>query len=79
MVFRGKCPGVYNSWTSCQAQVNGFSNNSYNGFDTWEEASEAYYNFLAQDNNHGQLVAQHEQHQPLATNQEQHVHNATQN
>ena len=59
--------------------MNGFSNN-YNGFDTWEEANEAYYNFLLTEyNNHGQLVAQPEQHQPPAVDQEHHLHNAAQN
>lgn len=38
----GKVPGVYNTWNECVQNVSGYSNNSYKGFETREEA-EAYY------------------------------------
>jgi hypothetical protein len=41
-VFRGRQPGVYSSWRICQTQVNGFSNNSYRGYQTLEEAVEEF-------------------------------------
>jgi hypothetical protein len=48
-VFRGRQPGVYSSWRICQAQVNGFSNNSYRGYQTLEEAVEEFNQFLADE------------------------------
>ena len=46
IVYRGRSPGVYNSWRSCQEQVAGFSNNSYQGFETLQEAQANYMNYL---------------------------------
>ena len=46
VVYRGRSPGVYNSWQSCQEQVAGFSNNSYQGFETLQEAQANYMNYL---------------------------------
>ena len=46
VVYRGRSPGVYNSWRSCQEQVAGFSNNSYQGFETLQEAQTNYMNYL---------------------------------
>ena len=37
---------MYNSWRSCQEQVAGFSNNSYQGFETLQEAQANYMNYL---------------------------------
>lgn len=37
-VARGYVPGIYRSWPECNAQVHGFVNNRYKGFDTIEEA-----------------------------------------
>lgn len=34
----GKTPGVYETWTECQHQINGFSGAIYKGFATKEEA-----------------------------------------
>jgi viroplasmin and RNaseH domain-containing protein len=44
-MFRGRQPGVYNSWRIFQAQVNGFSNNIYIGYQTLEEAVEEFNQF----------------------------------
>ena len=55
VVYRGKRPGVYNSWRSCHEQVTGFSNNNYQGFETLQEAKENYSNFLK-----GNEVIEHE-------------------
>jgi hypothetical protein len=38
---------VYKSWRICQDQVNGFLNNSYKGYETFEEAHQEYQSFLA--------------------------------
>lgn len=35
----GKCPGVYNTWKECQAQVMGYSGASYKSFPTFQEAN----------------------------------------
>jgi hypothetical protein len=40
---------VYSSWRIFQAQVNGFSNNSYKGYQTQEEAEEEFNQFLADE------------------------------
>ena len=39
---------MYNSWRTCQDQVVGFSNNSYEGFETLDEAQYSYSSFLSQ-------------------------------
>jgi len=38
-VHKGRIPGVYTDWASCQAQVNGYSNSRFRVFDTFEEAA----------------------------------------
>jgi hypothetical protein len=48
-VFRERQPGIYSSWRICQAQVNGFSNNSYRGYQTLEEVVEEFNQFLADE------------------------------
>jgi viroplasmin and RNaseH domain-containing protein len=48
-VYRGRQPGVYSSWRICQAQVNGFSNKSYRGYQILEEALEEFNQFLADE------------------------------
>jgi viroplasmin and RNaseH domain-containing protein len=48
-MFRGRQPRVYSSWRICQPQVNGFSNNSYRGYQTLEEAVEEFNQFLANE------------------------------
>ncbi|KFM79439.1 Ribonuclease H1, partial [Stegodyphus mimosarum] len=37
-VHRGKRPGVYHTWTECEAQIRDFQNASYRKFDNEEEA-----------------------------------------
>lgn len=37
-VHKGKKPGIYNDWSSCQAQVNGFCNPIFKKFEKKEEA-----------------------------------------
>jgi hypothetical protein len=48
-LFRGRQPGVYSSWRIYKAQVNGFLNNSYRGYQTLEEAVEEFNQFLADE------------------------------
>lgn len=42
VVWVGHSPGVYDSWTECQLQVNGVPGARYKSFATKEEAVEAY-------------------------------------
>ncbi|KAG6806048.1 hypothetical protein H0H92_012904, partial [Tricholoma furcatifolium] len=42
VVFKGRIPGVYQSWHACKDQVSGYSNNSYEGFSSLEEAQAAW-------------------------------------
>ncbi|KAL6840304.1 hypothetical protein ACP4OV_030114 [Aristida adscensionis] len=48
VVFRGRKPGVYDSWAGCSDQVSGYPNNSYNGFRSREEAVAAYAAYMGQ-------------------------------
>ena len=49
MVFRGRVRGIYSSWRVCQDQVNGYSNNSYRGYETLKEAQQEYLTFLEEE------------------------------
>ena len=49
MVFRGRVRGIYSSWRVCQDQVNGYSNNSYRGYATLEEAQQEYLGYLEEE------------------------------
>lgn len=42
VVFEGKTPGIYDSWPDCKQQVCGVSGNTYKGYDTLDEAREAF-------------------------------------
>ncbi len=42
VVWNGVKPGIYDSWTDCTLQINGFKGAQYKSFDTLEEAQEAY-------------------------------------
>lgn len=42
VVWVGVDPGIYDSWTECQLQINGYPGACYKSFDTKEEAVEAY-------------------------------------
>lgn len=44
VVWQGVNPGVYNSWTACQAQINGYPGAQYKSFDTKTEADSAFVN-----------------------------------
>ena len=41
-MYKGKVPGVYNEWNECQAQVNGFSGASHEGFKSRQEGEASY-------------------------------------
>ena len=45
VVFIGRNPGVYLSWKETEEQVRQFSGNDYKGFDSLEEAHEAFNNY----------------------------------
>lgn len=42
VVFNGRTPGVYYSWAECDAQIKGFSNQNYHGYETVAEAEEQW-------------------------------------
>jgi ribonuclease HI len=42
VVFRGRKPGVYNDWGTCQAQVDGYKGASFRGCRDRKEAEEAF-------------------------------------
>lgn len=42
VVWNGVSPGIYNSWTDCKLQINGFTGAVYKSFDSREEAERAY-------------------------------------
>lgn len=44
VVWRGVSPGVYDSWTECKLQINGFEGAKYKSFETKDEAVEAFRN-----------------------------------
>jgi len=45
VVFVGRNPGVYLSWEETKEQVHRFSGQNYKGFDSLEEAREAFDNY----------------------------------
>ena len=44
VVWKGRKPGVYNTWAACEAQVNGFTGAEYKSFPTREMAEDAFRN-----------------------------------
>ena len=42
VVWRGKQPGIYDAWETCEAQVKGQAGAIYKGFSTREEAEKAF-------------------------------------
>ncbi|KZV14377.1 proton pump-interactor 1-like, partial [Dorcoceras hygrometricum] len=45
VVFIGREPGVYERWSDACKQVSGFRGSCYKGFETKEDAEEAYRSF----------------------------------
>ncbi|KAJ1386968.1 Ribosomal protein L9/RNase H1, N-terminal [Sesbania bispinosa] len=45
VVFKGRKPGFYSTWSECQVQVNGFSGALFQGFNSREEAESAWIRF----------------------------------
>ena len=41
VVWKGKMPGVYDSWAACQRQVAGFPNAQYKSYESRKEAETA--------------------------------------
>lgn len=42
VVWKGKRPGIYESWDDCKAQIEGFKGAQYKSFSTFKEAKKAY-------------------------------------
>jgi viroplasmin and RNaseH domain-containing protein len=49
VVFHRRVRGIYSSWRLCQDQVNGYSNNNYQGYETLEESQQEYLTFLEEE------------------------------
>jgi viroplasmin and RNaseH domain-containing protein len=45
-VFKGHCPGVYDSWPECAEQISGFEGNVYKGYKSRAEAETAFHKFM---------------------------------
>lgn len=45
VVFEGRVPGIYPSWSSCHAQVDKFKGASFRSYGTLKEAEEAYNSY----------------------------------
>ncbi|KZV34899.1 hypothetical protein F511_04873 [Dorcoceras hygrometricum] len=50
VVFVGREPGVYERWSDASKQVSGFSGSCYKGFETKEDAEEAFRSFAQAPN-----------------------------
>ncbi|MCR4781431.1 MAG: ribonuclease H family protein [Lachnospiraceae bacterium] len=44
VVLKGRKPGIYKTWSDCQAQVKGFSGAVFKGYESMAEAEEAFRN-----------------------------------
>ncbi len=42
VVWKGKQPGIYDTWTACQQMISGYKNAQYKSFASLEEAQKAY-------------------------------------
>ncbi|GGD98015.1 ribonuclease H [Paenibacillus nasutitermitis] len=42
VVWAGRKPGIYTSWTECQQQINGFTDAKYKSYETRASAEDAY-------------------------------------
>lgn len=42
VVWKGKRPGIYDSWEACKAEIEGFKNAEYKSFDTLPQAQKAF-------------------------------------
>jgi len=42
VVWDGKIPGIYDSWEKCKQQIHGYAGAKYKGFESHQEAVEAY-------------------------------------
>ena len=49
VVFRGHNPGVYDNWDEVKEQTNGFPGALFKGYNSSQEASEAYRNFTGSE------------------------------
>jgi ribonuclease HI len=43
VVWQGQNPGIYKTWSECQAQIKGYPNAKYKAFKSEKEAHEAFY------------------------------------
>ncbi|KAJ1428170.1 Ribosomal protein L9/RNase H1, N-terminal [Sesbania bispinosa] len=48
VVFKGRVPGFYSSWSECHSQVHGFAGCVFRAYSTREEAESAWMRYWAQ-------------------------------
>lgn len=48
VVYRGRQPGIYQTWTECKSQVLGYPNAEFKGFSSVEEARVSFMNYHGQ-------------------------------
>ena len=65
VVFAGRTPGVYATWSECQAQVNGFSGCSFCSCPSMEEAFKTWNDYQRTFNVQQQVVHHEIQPHPL--------------
>ena len=49
VVFKGYEPGVFRSWKSAEAQINGYSGGFLRSYSDLEDANNAYHRFIHGD------------------------------
>jgi viroplasmin and RNaseH domain-containing protein len=47
IVFKGRKPGIYQSWEECKAQIDGFSGCDHRGFNSLAEAESVWEEFVS--------------------------------
>jgi len=61
VVFRGRNPGIYESWPNAQKQVSKFEDNTYKAYESQGEAVEAWMRFL-NENQEEETITQFSMH-----------------
>ena len=53
VVFRGRKTGIFSTWDECSAQVNGFSNGKFQGYEVQHEADAAWKKWCSEQQANG--------------------------
>ena len=55
-VYRGRCPGVYDSWSECNEQVIYYEGSSHDSFNSREKAEYHYNQYVLKQKRKSELV-----------------------